>query len=261
MREHFRLPGTAEADQVVRLFQAALRPGLGSLSALQSTVPRPVYRPGQGCLPPLFPTALSLAVPGSDGPSATPWARSPGQSILRPKWICRTSRRACTGAATIALQNGLSIRAMSGRSRRCGGSACFYLVCAEQLAGGEHDHLCCAEDPEAEVHIAAIDRELADIDAVLPHARGPDRRQVWDAPVPKPQGFPWAASAPARRRSVKSSGQKETSGSRGSSRRFASPTVSITVLRRTINAGCVSRARSSALGFSSASRWLFWSAA
>jgi len=34
---------------------------------------------------------------------------------------------------------------------------------------------------EAEVHIAAIDRELADIDAVLPHARGPDRRQVWDA--------------------------------------------------------------------------------
>jgi hypothetical protein len=33
---------------------------------------------------------------------------------------------------------------------------------------------------EAEVHIAAIDRELANIDAVLPHARGPDRRQVWD---------------------------------------------------------------------------------
>ena len=33
---------------------------------------------------------------------------------------------------------------------------------------------------EAEVHIAAIDRELADVDTVLPHARGPDRRQVWD---------------------------------------------------------------------------------
>src|SRR4029434_8419182 len=33
---------------------------------------------------------------------------------------------------------------------------------------------------EAEVHIAAIDRELADIDAVLPHAGGPDRCQVWD---------------------------------------------------------------------------------
>jgi hypothetical protein len=36
---------------------------------------------------------------------------------------------------------------------------------------------------EAEVHIAAIDRELADIDAVLPHARGPNRRQVWELTV------------------------------------------------------------------------------
>jgi len=91
------------------------------------------------------------------------------------------------------------------------------------------------------------------------------------APVPKLQGFPWAAAAPARRRSIKSAGQKETSGNRespketsgnrGTSRRFSIPTVSITVLRRTTKAGCVSRARSSALGFSSASRWLLRSAA
>ena len=91
------------------------------------------------------------------------------------------------------------------------------------------------------------------------------------APVPKPQGFPWAAAAPARRRSIKSAGQKETSGNRespketsgnrGTSRRLASPAVSVTVLRRRTKAGCVSRSQSSALGFSSASRWLFWSAA
>ena len=41
------------------------------------------------------------------------------------------------------------------------------------------------------------------------------------APVPKPRGSPWAAAAPARRRSVKSAGQKETSGNRGTSPQFA----------------------------------------
>ena len=34
---------------------------------------------------------------------------------------------------------------------------------------------------EAEAHIAAIDRELVEINAALPHAQGPDRRQAWDA--------------------------------------------------------------------------------
>jgi hypothetical protein len=34
---------------------------------------------------------------------------------------------------------------------------------------------------EAKAHIAAIDRELVEIDAVLPFAEGPIRRQVWDA--------------------------------------------------------------------------------
>ena len=34
---------------------------------------------------------------------------------------------------------------------------------------------------EAEVHIAAIDRELVEIEAVLPLADGAVRRQVWDA--------------------------------------------------------------------------------
>jgi hypothetical protein len=34
---------------------------------------------------------------------------------------------------------------------------------------------------EAEAHIAAIDRELVEIEAVLPLADAPIRRQVWDA--------------------------------------------------------------------------------
>ena len=34
---------------------------------------------------------------------------------------------------------------------------------------------------EAEAHIAAIDRELVEFNAALPHAHGPDRRQAWDA--------------------------------------------------------------------------------
>jgi hypothetical protein len=33
---------------------------------------------------------------------------------------------------------------------------------------------------EAEAHIAAIDRELVEIEAVLPLADGPTRRQVWN---------------------------------------------------------------------------------
>jgi hypothetical protein len=80
------------------------------------------------------------------------------------------------------------------------------------------------------------------------------------------KGLPWAAAAPTSW--PKSAAQKETSGSRespkeasgsrGTSRRF--PTVSITVLCRRTKAGCVSRTRSSPLRFSSASRWLFWSA-
>jgi hypothetical protein len=65
----------------------------------------------------------------------TAWAKSPGKSIRKREWICQTSRRACTGAATIASLSVLNIRVMSGRSRRCVDSGCFCLICAEQLTG------------------------------------------------------------------------------------------------------------------------------
>src|SRR5262245_14738693 len=68
---------------------------------VQPAMPRVASQLWQGCLPPLFPCALSIADLDRICRALHAMARLPRKSIRTRTWSPRISHRACTGAVTI----------------------------------------------------------------------------------------------------------------------------------------------------------------